>query len=157
MKKFLLAGVIALAPFAAFADQGQDAAKLAGNLALTGSVSAAGVESTQGTMSGAMLRGDGAVIVGTVAGNYTSMQTSGRATAGLGTATTQTKASQVNIGGTVSAGLSNEGNGRGNTATGVTGGTQQSAAAGGSIAVGADLGGFIKAEQPKPTRPHHGR
>lgn len=155
MKKFLLAGVIALAPFVAFAAQDhQNGGAIAGNLALTGSLSAAGVESTQGTMAGAMVKGDGAVVVGTVSGNYTSIDTTGKARAGLGYANTETKTTQTNIGGTVSGGFANEGRGFGNVATGTTGGAQQSAAAGGSIAGAADLGGFIKVEQPKPDRPH---
>src|ERR1700719_2156215 len=108
MRKFLLAGVIALAPFIAFSEQ-TPAAQISGNLAATGSLSTAGVGSTQGTMAGAMVRGDGAVIVGTVSGNYTSVDTRGSAKAGQGYAKTSTTATQTNVGGTISGGVADQG------------------------------------------------
>ncbi len=113
------------------------------------------MESTQGTIAGAMVKGDGAVVVGTVSGNYTSVDTKGAAKAGQGYAKTSTTATQTNIGGTISGGLADQG--RHGTAVGTTGGAQQSAATGGSVAGAADLGGFVKVQQPKQDRGHGGR
>jgi hypothetical protein len=150
MRKFLLAGVIALAPFAAFA-AGPQGAQIAGNVALTTSGSVAGVQSQQGTLSSAVVQGNGAVITGTVAGNYTSIDTSGSAKAGLGYAKTDAKTTQVNIGGTISGGVATQG--RHGTADGTTSGNQSSQTVGGSAAVAADLGGFAKVQQPKHPTP----
>jgi hypothetical protein len=102
-----------------------------------------------------MVRGDGVVINGAVAGNYTAVDTTGSAKAGQGYAKTETKATQLNVGGVITGGFANEGNGRGNTATGMAGGMQSSQATGGSVAAAADLGGFVKAEQPRNQQPRH--
>jgi hypothetical protein len=148
MRKFLIAATI-LVPFAAFA--GQDNGKVAGNLALTASGSLAGVQSQQGTMAGSMVGGNGAVINGAVAGNYTSIDTSGTAHAGQGTAKTETKATQLNVGGAITGGYAEKGWGFGNTAGGTASAMQGSQAVGGSAAVAADLGGFV--QTPKPNHP----
>ncbi len=153
MRKFLLAATI-LAPFAmapAFAEMPQ-AMTAAGdvNLAKTAAGSTAGVASEQGTMAGAKVGGNGAVIVGAVSGNYTQVQTSAGATAGPKGSFTNTTAQQVNIGGTVAGGLADNGK-HSNGATGIAGGQQTSQATGGAAATAsnANLGGIIKVEQPK--------
>jgi hypothetical protein len=144
MRKFLIAATI-LVPFAAFA--GQDHGMIAGNLALTASGSLAGVQSQQGTMAGSMVGGNGAVINGAVAGNYTSIDTTGAAKAGLGYAKTETKATQLNVGGVITGGAGKAFLG---TAGGAAGGAQSSQAVGGSAAVAGDAGGFVLLPQQGP-------
>jgi hypothetical protein len=73
MRRFLLAATILL-PFAvapAFAEM-QQPMTAAGdiNIGKTAAGSSAGVSSQQGTMAGAKVAGNGAVIVGAVSGNY---------------------------------------------------------------------------------------
>jgi len=147
MRKFLIAATILL-PFAAFA--GQDGAKVAGNVALTTSGSLAGAQSQQGTMAGSMVGGSGVVINGAVAGNYTSIDTTGAAHAGRGYANTEAKTTQLNLGGAITGGYADTGRGFGNKATGTAGATQSSQAIGGSAAVAADLGGAVKVQTPRP-------
>jgi hypothetical protein len=152
MRKYLLASVIALAPFAAFAAQPQI---IAGdvNLAQTAAGSTAGVSSQQGTMAGAKVGGNGAVVVGAVSGNYTQVNTAAGATAGPKGSFTNTTAQQVNVGGTIAGGLADNGK-HSNGATGIAGGGQSSQATGGSTASASNvnLGGFIAvtpAKHPK--------
>jgi hypothetical protein len=131
MKKLLLASVFALVPFVAFAHDPRPAQPQAA----TFSASGAAVGSIQGTVAGAKVDGNGAVIVGTVSGNYTNVQTNGTATAGPRGSFTSANAAQTNIGGTISGGAAHEGWGRGNEASGFTAGGQASVGLGGSIAV----------------------
>jgi hypothetical protein len=154
MRKLLFAATI-LAPFAvapAFAGDLTIAGDV--NLAKTAAGSTAGVASGQGTMAGAKAAGNGAVIVGAVSGNYTAVQTGAAALAGPKGSFTNTTAQQVNIGGTVAGGLTD--NQKHGGAAGMAGGQQSSQAMGGSAAsaTNTNLGGFIKVEQPKP--PRHG-
>jgi hypothetical protein len=148
MRKFLLAATI-LAPFAFAPAFGQT---IAGdvNLAKTAAGSTAGVASEQGTMAGAKVGGNGAVVTGAVSGNYTQVQTAAGATAGPKGSFTNTTAQQINIGGTVAGGLADNSK-HSNAATGIAGGQQTSQATGGSAATAsnANLGGMIKVEQPK--------
>jgi hypothetical protein len=153
MRKFLIAATIVI-PFAAFANQPpprQDGGQVQGNVALTASGSLAGVQSQQGTMAGSMVRGDGVVTNGAIAGSYTTIDTTGSAQAGKGFAGTETRATQLNVGGVITGGSANAGKGRGNTATGTASGMQNSSAVGGSVAAAADLNGSLKMQQP--TRP----
>lgn len=145
-KIFLAATMLSLVGGAAFAagPQGWIAAGDA-NLATTSAGSNAGVQSSQGTYSNAGIRGNGAVVVGTVSGNYTSVNTGASAQAGPGGSYTNTSAQQMNVGGTVSGGM---GQGRsffGGGASGSTGGGQSSQASGTSSASAnnANLGGFL--------------
>jgi hypothetical protein len=173
MRKLLLAATI-LASFAAapaFAGSGADGGMISGNVALATSGSNAGVSSVQGTMANAKLAGNGGVIVGAVSGNYTAVDTMSAAKAGQGHAKTETTAQQTNIGGTVAGGLVSNKDGRqargggdaslsmhGNSGvSGAAGGSQTSTATGGSVADAANLGGFIKVEQPKQGGGHRGR
>jgi hypothetical protein len=156
VRKLLLAATI-LAPFAvtpAFAEMPRDAA-IAGdvNLAKTAANSNAGVASQQGTMAGAKVGGNGAVITGAVSGNYTQVNTAAGATAGPKGSFTNTSAQQMNIGGTVAGGLADNAR-HGNGATGMAGGGQSSQATGNSAATASNtnLGGFIKVEQPRGGR-----
>jgi hypothetical protein len=147
MRKFLLAATI-LAPFAvapAFADMPR-APITAGdvNIGKTAAGSSAGVSSQQGTMAG----GNGAVIVGAVSGNYTSVMTGAGATAGPNGSFTTTNAQQTNIGGTLAGGLgsgakSNSG------AAGKANGSQNSQASGDASANASNtnLSGFSKGVQ----------
>jgi hypothetical protein len=157
MRKFLLAATI-LAPFAvapAFAEMPQTVT-IAGdvNLAKTAAGSNAGVSSQQGTMAGAKVGGNGAVITGAVSGNYTQVQTAAGATAGPKGSFTNTNAQQVNVGGTVAGGLADNGKHR-NGASGMASGGQTSQATGGATAGASNtnLGATIKVEQPKHSMP----
>jgi hypothetical protein len=158
MRKLLLAATIfasfAVAP--AFAGSGADGGMISGNVALTTSGSNAGVSSVQGTTANAKLAGNGGVIVGAVSGNYTAVDTRSAAKAGQGHAKTETTAQQTNIGGTVAGGLVFNKDGRSGV-SGTAGGSQTSTATGGSVADAANLGGFIKVEQPKQGGGHRGR
>jgi hypothetical protein len=152
-RKFLLAATI-LAPFAvapAFAEMPRDIT-VAGdvNLAKTAAGSTAGIASERGTMAGAKVGGNGAVITGAVSGNYTQVNTAAGATAGPKGSFTNATVQQVNIGGTVAGGLAENGK-HSNGASGMAGGQQTSQAKGGAAATAsnANLGGFIKVEQPK--------
>ncbi len=131
MRKFLLAAtVLALAATPAFAGgpPKQVTALAAGSMA--------GVISTQGTNANATVAGNGAVVVGAVSGNYTTITTTGHAgTSPTGTTTTAT-ATQTNLGGTVAGGYSQMTKGRGNEAAGSAGGSQSSGDIGGSFAIG---------------------
>jgi hypothetical protein len=142
MRKLLFASVFALAPFAAFAGD------IPAGFAVTAAHSAGGVGSTQGTVAGSMVRGDGLVINGAVAGNYTSVQTTGAAKAGPDGSKTKVTATQLNIGGAVTAGFADTG--RGGLATGMAGANQQSAATGGSTA---DARFVIQQPKPRDTHP----
>jgi hypothetical protein len=154
MRTILLAATL-LFPLAAFADQGPNhAGQISGNAALAASGSLAGVSSTQGTAANSMVGGNGSVITGGISGNYTDMTTSGSARAGQGTAKTATTATQTNIGGTITGGVADTPKGAGNTAKGAASGSQSSQAVGGSAAVAADLGGYVKSS---PQTGHHGR
>jgi len=102
MRTILLAGVIALAPFVAFAHGPQQAQ---GKLTFTGAGSLAGVQSTQGTSAASNVAGNGFVVNGAVSGNYTDVTTKGAANLGKNAAKTNAAATQVNIGGTVTGGL----------------------------------------------------
>jgi hypothetical protein len=148
MRKFLLAATI-LAPFAlapAFAEMPRSQTVAADvNLAKTSAGSTAGVSSEQGTMAGAKVGGNGAVITGAVSGNYTQVNTAAGATAGPKGSFTNTNAQQVNIGGTVSGGLADSAKHSGG-ASGMAGGGQSSQANGGASATASNtnLGGIIK-------------
>jgi hypothetical protein len=136
-----MAGVIALAPFSAFAGSFIAAGDI--NQASTSSQSMAGVQSDQGTWAKTGVGGNGAVVLGTVSGNYTTVNTQGQAKAGPGGSSTSTQAQQFNIGGTISGGVAD--NGKHGTANGVTGGGQNSQAVGGSTASASNnnVGGFV--------------
>lgn len=152
MRKFLLAATI-LAPFAFAPAFGQT---IAGdvNLAKTAAGSTAGVASEQGTMAGAKVGGNGAVVTGAVSGNYTQVQTAAGATAGPKGSFTNTNAQQVNVGGTVAGGLADNGK-HSNGASGMASGGQTSQATGGATAGASNtnLGATIKVEQPKHSMP----
>jgi hypothetical protein len=157
VRKFLLAATI-LAPFAvapAFADMPANLTAAGDiNLAKTAAGSTAGVASQQGTMAASKVGGNGAVLTGAVSGNYTQMNTAAGATAGPKGSFTNTTAQQVNIGGTVTGGIADNGK-HGNGATGMAGGGQSSQATGGAAATAANtnLGGFIAVQQPRSGRP----
>jgi hypothetical protein len=139
------------------------------NVASTQAGSTAGVSSIQGTGAQANVAGNGAVLVGAVSGNYTSVDTAAAAQAGPKGSYTNTAAAQKNIGGTVAGGLAankqqddhrgNDFRTQGNGASGSAGGFQASSDMGGSTAKASNLnmGGFI-AVQPAPehrnSRPH---
>lgn len=156
MRKFLLAATMLALPLAAFAGQ-PNGLIAAGdlNLALTGAASTAGVQSTQGTKAQSNVAGNGAVIVGAVSGNYTSVETTALGKAGPAGSYTDTTATQVNVGGTVTGGLAinQTGNQRGKTptqgATGTASGSQNSQASGGAMAgaANANLGGFLTVQK----------
>jgi hypothetical protein len=135
MRTILLAGVIALAPFVAFAHGPQQAQ---GKLTFTGAGSLAGVQSTQGTSAASNVAGNGFVVNGAVSGNYTDVTTKGAANLGKNAAKTNAAATQVNIGGTVTGGFA-----KGN-ANGTEAGWQNSQALGGSAALGGNLAGSVK-------------
>ena len=149
MKKTLLAGVIALAPFAAFADYNPSGVMANGNIGIANAASSAGVASTQGTVAGSAVKGNGMVVNGAVAGNYTAVQTTGKAKATPVGAETKTTAQQTNIGGTITGGYADTGRGWGNTASGVSGATQNSQATGASTANATALGGSIKVQEQR--------
>jgi hypothetical protein len=138
MKKLLVASVFALAPLTAFAGGFVAAGDI--NNASTSVSSSAGVGSTQGTGAGSMVDGKGAVVVGAVSGNYTSVQTGGTANAGPKGSSTTTNAQQTNVGGTISGGMST-----GRNATGMSGVGQNSQANGGASASASNTntGGFV--------------
>jgi hypothetical protein len=153
MRRFLLAATILL-PFAvapAFAEM-QQPMTAAGdiNIGKTAAGSSAGVSSQQGTMAGAKVAGNGAVIVGAVSGNYTSVQTGAGATAGPKGSFTNTNAQQTNIGGTVTGGLGSSAN-HNSGASGKASGDQNSQASGDASATASNtnLGGFVKVQQPR--------
>jgi hypothetical protein len=157
MRKFLLAATV-LAPFAvapAFAGMPQTVT-IAGdvNLAKTAAGSNAGVSSQQGTVAGAKVGSNGAVITSAVSGNYTQVQTAAGATAGPKGSSTNTNAQQVNVGGTVAGGLADNGK-HSNGASGMASGGQTSQATGGATAGASNtnLGSTIKVEQPKHSMP----
>ncbi len=155
MRKFLLTSVFVLAPLAAFAAQPQATAGDV-NLAATNSLSVAGVSSGQGTMAAAKAGGNGAVIVGTVSGNYTTISTNGAAQATPAGSYTTVNTTQANVGGTVSSGLANNTKNQ-NGASGITGGQQSSQDTGSSVAAAHDvnLGGFVATTPAtKPGRGH---
>jgi hypothetical protein len=157
VRKYLFAATI-LVPFAAFADQPRhDGGQIAGNVALSASGSLAGVNSRQGTMANSMVSGNGSVINGAVAGNYTAINTTGGAQAGPKGSFTSANTTQLNVGGTITGGAANEGRGFGNKATGSSGATQSSQVVGGSAAAAANLGGFVKLDQPNTRNTHPGR
>jgi hypothetical protein len=157
MRKFLLAATI-LAPFAlapAFAEMPRGQTVSADvNLAKTTAGSNADVSSQQGTMAGAKIGGNGAVTTGAVSGNYTQVNTAAGAIAGPKGSSTSTNAQQVNVGGTVTGGLADNGK-HSNGASGMAGGGQTSQASGGATATASNtnLGGAIKVEQPKHPMP----
>lgn len=151
MRNFLLTATI-LAPFAvasAFAEMPR-APITAGdvNVAKTTAGSSAGVSSQQGTTAGARIGGNGAVIVGAVSGNYTSVETGAGATAGPKGSFTNTNAQQTNIGGTVTSALGNSTN-RNSGASGKASGSQTSQASGDSSATASNknLGAFTLGTQ----------
>jgi hypothetical protein len=153
MRKLLLATAMAtFASVSAFAAMPLIAAGDV-NLASTSASSNAGVASMQGTKSGVSLSGNGSVITGTVSGNYTSVQTGATGVATPLGSMTSTTATQVNVGGTVSAGnVSNSNMGHSFT-SGSTGGSvggQSSQATGTSSATASNtnLGGFVIATVP---------
>ena len=130
MRTMLLAGVIALVPFVAFARAPQQ-----GSLGLAAAGSLAGVSSTQSTSAASKVAGNGFVVNGAVSGNYTDVTTKGAVNVGKNAAKTNVTATQVNVGGTITGGYA-----RGN-AGGTESGAQNSQALGGSAAVGANLTG----------------
>jgi hypothetical protein len=151
MKKILLASVIALAPFAAFAvDPNHGTTTTSGavvgdiNDATTSSSSNAGVGSRQGTGAGVSVGGNGGVSAGAVSGNSSQVKTTASGTASPGSSATKTTAAQSNIGGTVASG---EASNRkwGPQSTGSAGGSQSSTTSGGSSATAGDtnVGGFV--------------
>jgi len=128
MRKILLtATILALAAAPVFAGGPPKQATLSAG-------SMAGVMSTQGTNANAKVGGNGAVIVGAVSGNYTTITTTGHAGTGQTGATTTAGATQTNIGGTLAGGYSQVNKGQGNVATGKAGGSQSSGDMGGSFA-----------------------
>jgi hypothetical protein len=134
MRTILLAGVVALVPFAAFAHGPQQSQA---NLALTAAGSLAGVHSTQGTSAASNVAGNGFVVNGAVSGNYTDVTTKGAANMGKNAAKTNATATQVNVGGTIAGGYAT-GNATGNEA-----GWQNSQALGGSAALGGNIAGSV--------------
>jgi hypothetical protein len=149
MRKLLLVATMMI-PFAVSAKVPAPAAAI-GDLSLsqTSAGSTAGVGSAQGTQANTKVSGNGAVVLGTVSGNYTSVQTTAAGRAGLGGSATQTGAQQINAGGTVSSGLAaNTGSTIGRPASapsGSTGGGQSSQASGASTATAstANIGGGL--------------
>lgn len=139
MKKILLASVFALAPFAAFAGGFVAAGDV--NMANTSVGSSAGVGSTQNTDAGATVNGRGAVMVGAISGNYSNVQTGSAAVAGPHGSATTTNAQQVNVGGTITGGMST-----GHNATGQANGSQNSQTGGSATAqaTNTNIGGFVK-------------
>lgn len=146
MRKILLAAtMLSLVAGAALASpQGWIAAGDV-NMASTSAGSNAGVASTQGSGANSSVRGSGGVVVGTVSGNYTNVQTGAAAQAGPGGSSTNTTAQQVNVGGTISGGLGSSNSHFGNGASGSTGGGQNSQATGNSSASASNknIGGFV--------------
>jgi hypothetical protein len=137
VRKFLVAAtVLALAAAPAFAGGPQKGGQAA---TLTAAGSTAGVMSTQGTNANAIVAGNGAVIVGGVSGNYTTVTTTGHAATGNNGTNTKASATQTNIGGTLAGGYSQIAKGRSNEATGTAGGSQSSGDIGGSFAIGGGL------------------
>lgn len=136
MKKLLLASVITLAPFTAFAGGFVAAGDV--NQSSTSAASNAGVNSQQGTAAGAAAY-KGSVVVGTVSGNYTSVNTGAAAVSGPKGSATSTTAQQTNIGGTISGGSAH------GQAGGISGGSQSSTGSGssGASASNQNLGGFV--------------
>jgi hypothetical protein len=91
MRKLLLAGVFALVPFVAFADQ-------------TNVSAGAGVQSAQATEANATFTGKSAGMAAVVSGNYTDVNSAAGGQSKKGTTTVNAGSSQLNIGGTVVAG-----------------------------------------------------
>ena len=154
MRKLLLVATMMMVPFAAFAKAPAMTAGGDVNLAQTSAGSTAGVSSTQGTQARTNVNGNGAVTVGTVSGNYTSVQTTAAGQAGPGGSATQTSAQQVNTGGTVSSGLGVSKSGsNGQHASGASGATQggqssQASGASGATASNMNLGGAASVTLP---------
>jgi hypothetical protein len=162
MRTFLLAATM-LIPFAAFAG-GADLSIVGDrNLAATKAGSTAGVQGTQGTRAQTNATGNGAVVVGAVSGNYTSVATTALGKAGPGGSYTDTTATQTNIGNTAATGLAinkdgkkmpiamTNGRGQANGATGSASGGQNSQAAGssGATASNTNVGGFVGVTLPR--------
>jgi hypothetical protein len=141
MRKLLLTSVVALVPFAAFAGGliGGDA-----NLAQTEANSWAGVKSLEGTGAHGYIGATGGVTAGAVSGNYSSVGTSARGTAGPLGSKTNTTATQTNLGGTVYGGQATNPRYGGSSNGGSAGGFQNSQAEGGATANAnnTSLGGF---------------
>ncbi len=153
MRKFLLAATM-MVPLAAFANSSTSTIGIAGdvNLATTSAGSTAGVQSTQGTQAQVKLGGTGAVTVGTVSGNYTSVQTTAAGRASPAGSYTNTTATQTNVGGTNSSGIVIN---KGFPATsGSSSGGQSSQATGGSTASASNtnLGGSVIVRLPQQGR-----
>jgi hypothetical protein len=125
MRKYLLASTIVLAMVpAAFAGSNE--------LSTTSATSVAGVSSEQGTNAAAAVGGrGGTIVVGTISGNTTTVTTGATSRATKAGSVTRTTASQTNLGGTVSGGLST-----GKGATGTTSGSQGSTGTGTASASG---------------------
>ncbi len=134
MRTLLLAGVIALVPFVAFAHGPQHTH---GMLAFTGPGRLRVVQHP-GHQRRVERRRQRFVVNGAVSGNYTDVTTKGTANLGKNTAKTNATATQVNVGGTSPAALP-----RGN-ASGTEAGWQNSQALGGSAAIGGNLTGSGK-------------
>jgi hypothetical protein len=151
MRKFLFAATI-LVPITvapAFAEMPRTQTTAADvNRAKTTAGSDAGVSSQQETMAGAKIGGSGAVIVGAVSGNYTSVETGAGATAGPKGSFTNTNAKQTNIGGTVAGGIGS-GASRSSGAFGKASGDQISQASGDAAATASNknVGGFVTGVQ----------
>jgi hypothetical protein len=153
MRKFLLAATI-LVPITvtpAFAGmQGAQTTAADANRAKTTAGSDASVSGQQETMAGAKIGGNGAVMVGAVSGNYTSVETGAGATAGPKGSFTNTNAKQTNIGGTVAGGLGSGAN-RSSGAFGKAGGDQTSQASGDASATASNrnVGAFVTGGQAR--------
>jgi hypothetical protein len=149
MRKILLASVIVLAPFAAFA-AGPQGSSVAGdvNISNTQAGSTAGVSSEQGTHAGVGVAGNGGVAVGAVSGNYSDVNTTAKGVAGPAGSSTKTTAQQTNIGGTVAGGVAANKGWHNDGATGSAGGNESSSATGTASAKASDtnIGGFITKE-----------
>jgi hypothetical protein len=153
MRKFLLAATI-LAPFVvapAFAGGGPEGGAIAGNLTGTVSISAGGVQASQGTQAGAMTVGNGASYQSATAGNFATINTNGYAKAGPGIAMTGTNTTQAQGGGTTVVSNTRTGWGFGNMAGGGATAGQTSTVLGGSAAAAGNVNGFVGM-----TRPHQG-
>jgi hypothetical protein len=90
------------------------------------------------------------VTVGTVSGNYTSIETTALGRAGPQGSFTDTTAQQVNVGGTIAGGTAaNKGWGKG--ATGISGGSQTTQTEGGATASASNtrLSGSLKLDEPR--------
>ena len=145
MKKLLLASMLALAPFAVFAEQPK-AFVAAGdiNSAATQAGSSVDVGSTQDTNAQTGRGFAGAA--GAVSGNYTTIQTGAAAKAGPAGSQVRTTGTQLNVGGTSigKLGAASASGGQNSTDSGFAD----------ASAKNTNIGGFVAVQMP---RQHGGR